>query len=57
MSLVIVPNIVADQINEKLFLAYQDCPEAEIDREYHYQLLLEYFDKHGHLPDFTLVKK
>ena len=55
--LVIVPNTLRDAINEKLDRAYVDCPEAAVDRDFHYHRLLEYFDEHGQLPEFTLQKQ
>ena len=53
MSLGIVPNFLRDAINEKLDKAYKEKPEAEIDRQYHYKALLEHFDEHGVIPDFS----
>lgn len=56
MTFVIVPNSLRDAINEKLDAAYLECPEAAIDRENHCRAMLEYFDEHGHLPEFELRK-
>jgi len=53
----IVPNYVRDAINAKLDDAYVIAPEAEIDRQIHYNALLTYFDEHGVIPDFTLQHK
>lgn len=55
--LVIVPNSLRDAINAKLDAAFVECPDAATDRDELYQKLLEYFDKHGSLPGFSLVKK
>lgn len=54
--LVIVPNTPADAINKKLDAAYAEVPDAAVDREYHYQALLNHFYEHGVMPDFQLVK-
>jgi hypothetical protein len=53
----IVPNYVADALNAKLDAAFSECPEAEKDREVLYVHLLNYFDEHGVIPDFSLKKK
>ena len=53
--LVIVPNFLRDAINAKLDEVFKTCPEAEKERESLYQRLLEYFDEHGVIPDFTLT--
>jgi len=57
MSLVIVPNSLRDAINEKIDTALLECPEAAPDRDYFYSVLLNYFDEHGHIPEFRLQKK
>ena len=54
--LVIVPNVLRDRINKALDAAYQDCPQAEVDREAHYSALLNYFDEHGNLPEITFER-
>jgi len=54
MDIVIVPNILSDKINAKLDKAFEDCPEAAVDREIFYKQLLEYFYDHGVIPDFEL---
>ena len=56
MDLVIVPNALSDAINAKLDMAYQDLPEAAVDRDSHYRALLEYFDDHGEIPEFQITK-
>jgi len=54
---VIVPNVLSDAVNKKLDLAFVDCPEAEKDRDILYNQLLQYFDEHGELPEFKIIKK
>lgn len=56
MSIVIVPNVLRDAINAKLESAFKDVPEAEKDREILYKQLLVYFNEHGEVPDFSLIK-
>ena len=56
MSYVIVSNALSDAINAKLDMAYQDQPEAAVDRDLHYRALLEYFDDHGEIPEFQIAK-
>jgi len=53
--IVIVPNSLRDAINAKLDEAFKTCPEAEKERESLYRRLLEHFDEHGVIPDFTLT--
>ena len=57
MKIVIVPNTLRDAINKKIDSALTDCPEAAPDRDIFYQTILNYFDEHGELPDFKLVRK
>ena len=45
-----------EAINKKLDAAFIKCPAAEPNRKVFYDLLLTYFDEHGCLPDFSLVK-
>jgi hypothetical protein len=52
----IVPNYVRDAINAKLDAALADVPDAEKDREHLYNGLLMYFNEHGAIPDFSIVK-
>ena len=54
--LVIVPDSLRDAINKKLDAALAECPDAEKDREHLYGQLLDYFNEHGVIPDFTLGK-
>ncbi len=53
---VIVPNDLRDAINAKLEVQYALSPNARIDYDIHYAVLLAYFDKHGALPEFELRK-
>ena len=54
--LVIVPNALRDAINAKLDAALADAPDdAKAEREFLYQQLLEHFNEHGTIPDFTVV--
>ena len=54
--LVIVPDSLRKEINRALDKAYRLAPEAECDRETHYMLLLNFFNEHGRIPDFTFHK-
>ena len=56
MRLVIVPNHVRDEINRRLDIEIANSPDAEKDREALYLELLNFFDEHGAIPDFSLVK-
>lgn len=56
MPIVVVPNSLRDKINEKLDAAYLAVPEAAVDRELHYQVLLNHFYEHGVIPTFELKK-
>jgi len=53
-KMVIVPNSLRDAINAKLDAALASCPDAVKDRDALYSQLLDYFDEHGEVPDFTL---
>ena len=53
----IIPNSLRDAINVKLDAAFQECPEAERERDSLYRELLEYFDEHGEIPDFRITRK
>lgn len=57
MRLVIVHNHLRDAINAKLDAAFAVCPDAAKDRDVLYERLLEYFDEHGVIPDFSLKKQ
>ena len=51
----IIPNSLRDAISAKLDAAIAECPAAEEDREVLYEQLLDYFDEHGRIPDFSLA--
>lgn len=57
MTIVIVPNYVSAAINAKLEAAFAEVPNAVKDREALYQHLLNYFNEHGTVPDFSLVRR
>ena len=52
----IVPDTLRDAINRALDDAIAECPDAAPDRDRFYGLLLEYFNDHGRLPEFTVEK-
>lgn len=54
MTLVIVPNALADQINSAIDAALHGRPCEEWEREDIFSRLLSYFNDHGRIPDFTL---
>lgn len=56
MNIVIVPNFLRNAINEKLDTAITKCPDAKKDREILYNQLLSYFNEHGELPEFEIIK-
>lgn len=55
--LVVVPDSLRNDINDKLESAYQDCPDARADHEALYADMLAYFDEHGGIPDITLKRR
>jgi hypothetical protein len=55
--LVIVPDLVADMIEAAVDRAIDQNPDAARDRDYIYQVLLDYYDEHGVIPQFTLEKR
>lgn len=57
MRMVIVPNQLRDAIYTKVDAAIAEFPGAVADREYFYNVLLDYFDEHGEIPEFTLNRK
>ena len=57
MEFIIVPDELYNAINRKLDDAFKECPEAEADRDFLYQELLNAFQKYGRLPAFKLEKK
>ena len=57
-KILVVPNWLSDAINGALDKAYAECPEApQNERKQHYDFLLNFFDEHGYLPEFSLVKR
>lgn len=59
---VIVPNAIADKINEKLEAAYSalteiDAEKARTGKKEHYQVLLNIYSETGKIPDFSIAKK
>jgi hypothetical protein len=54
--LVLVPNDLSDAIYQKIDAQIALCPDAAPDRELFYERLIGYFNEHGVVPDFTLVK-
>ena len=53
----IVPNSLRDSIYEKVGAEIANAPDAAPDREYFYCVLLDYFNEHGVIPDFSLEKR
>lgn len=56
MRVRIIPNDLADAISAKLDAAIAECPDAAGDRDVLYNQLLDYFDEHGVVPDFSLQR-
>jgi hypothetical protein len=54
--LVIVPDSLSDAIYAKVDEAIAAVPDAAPDREFFYGAILDHFNKHGVIPDFSLVK-
>lgn len=58
MTCFIVPNDLRDAIYRKIDEQLVDHPCAtKEDREYLYHQLLDYFNEHGTIPDFTIQPK
>lgn len=55
MSLYIIPNYLADEINAKLDAEIEKVPGAAKDRDDLYSQLLAYVNEHGVIPDFSLA--
>lgn len=55
--LVVVPSHVEDRINLVLDVALFDCPEAVSERDVLFQQLLEHYDEHGEIPQFSIAKR
>lgn len=56
MRIVVVPDTLHAEINRALDAALSKAPGAEPDRELFYEQLLAFFDEHGVLPEFSLVR-
>lgn len=56
MSLVIVPNEVSEAIHAALAKAAEGLILTNEEYEIHYNQLLNYFDEHGMIPEFSLTK-
>lgn len=57
MNIVIVPDSLRHAINSALDTALADAPpDALLHREDLYQQLLAYYNEHGALPDFSIVR-
>jgi hypothetical protein len=56
VSLFVVPNALRDAIMARLDAAIAEAPDAEKDREHLYHSLLMYFNEHGVIPEFSLVR-
>jgi hypothetical protein len=52
----IVPDALYNEIHTRLNEEFKKFPDAEADRDSLYRQLLDYFDEHGALPEFTLEK-
>jgi hypothetical protein len=50
----IVPDYIDEAINTKLDEAIHACPGAARDREILYSQLVNYFNEHGEIPDFSI---
>lgn len=57
MAFLIVPDFVHDAINAKIDAALAETPEASDGRRHFYEVLLDHYNRHGELPEFTLVKR
>lgn len=53
---VIVPDFVAEAINTALDRELANFPEASVSRGHLFDQLLEWYNEHGELPDFRIVK-
>lgn len=57
MQVRIVFNDLRDAIYAKVDAAIADHPDAAPDRDYFYYKILDHFDQHGVIPEFTLQKR
>lgn len=54
MRVVLVPNELRDEIYKRVDTAIEKNPQFKDQRESIYKEILEYFDWHGTIPDFSL---
>lgn len=54
MSIVIVPDSLSEAIYKKIDEQLEKVPEARSIRKEIFQNLLNYYNEHGVIPDFTL---
>lgn len=57
MMFYIVPNYIGDEIDRKLDAEIASHPDAAKDRAVLRGQLIDYFAKHGTIPDFSLERK
>lgn len=57
MIILLVPNHVSEAINARLDAALALWPEAAECRVRLYHQLLEHFNEHGEIPEFSIIKK
>lgn len=50
----IVPNELSDEIYRCIDKELERCPEAAPERERFYRELLQYFDRYGVIPEFSV---
>lgn len=55
MKCVIVPDSLREAIYKRVDAAIALVPDSAPDREIYYGHLLDYFDAHGLIPDFSIV--
>lgn len=55
--MLIVPNYLRDELNQRLDAEIEKHPDAAKDREHLYGQLLAYVNEHGIIPDFSLEPK
>ena len=57
MHTVVIPNVLIDTINAAIDSALAGRPCDEASREYIFYSLLDHYDEHGVIPDFSLEAK
>lgn len=55
--MLIVPNYIACELNQRLDAEIEKHPHAAKDRDHLYGQLLAYVNEHGIIPDFSLEKQ